>query len=329
MYKKVYIINPSKSVLKAKVKNLDRSKAKGAETMAKKKASKKASKKISKAVKKAKLKVAIRKASRTLKALHSKAKTVGLPITEPLKKYRVHSYRGRKVAVPKSRFVLRYHAKAAAGGIKKSFRPRLYISKGRVYASPLSDASQHYTVNPGKATMRRRKSKLPAFLRKHSKRRKSYRRNPVNIKSLASKGNLITAASIGGGFILGAKATKFITKVPFLSDGMGRKFAGLIHILLGGAIAGMAKKDLVKKVGMGFMGAGVYDLVSRNVPQIGISPMEGVDLDMDGDYALVGETSDVSGDYALVGETSDVGAGDVVLVGEDDFMGDDSVFASI
>lgn len=342
MYAKVYIINPAHSTTKgpttSKVKvRRSKSKKQGAATMAKAKAKARKHKAKTKAAKKKAvqktLRKAIKKANRTLAILRTKAATVGLPITE--KNYRPHASRKRKSPVPRSRFMRRLEAKRGAGGLKKSFRPRLYIYKGRVYGSPLSDADMEYRVNPRKGSMRRkrrRSSKLPAFLRgrKNPSRRRRYRRNPMNIKSVASKGNFITAVAIGGGFIVGIKATKFITKIPFLSDGWGRRLAGIAHVLLGGAAMGLAKKDAIKKVGMGIMGAGFYDLASRNIPQIGLMPLEGVDLDIAGDYALVGETADVAGDYALVGETADVSGDDVVMVGDDDdMMGDDGIFARL
>jgi hypothetical protein len=106
--------------------------------------------------------------------------------------------------------------------------------------------------------------------------------------------NLIDVAAVAGGFIGGVKATKLITTPQFLATGMGRKFAGLVHVAIGFVLSGMARQPALKKAGMGFAAAGVYDILTQNfAAQLRLMPMSGVDLEMGTD---IGPGMEVVGD---------------------------------
>lgn len=162
-----------------------------------------------------------------------------------------------------------------------------------------------YRRNPAPKRRRRR-----TVARRRTYKRRSYRRNPTKILKAFSQDNIINIASLGVGFIGGIKAQKFVNNVEALAN--FRRFTGAIPFVLGFFLAARAKKKSVQNVGAGLSLSGLYDLVSQNIPQIGLSPVEGVDLDdYDEDY---GTAIDVDGTAIdLEGEDDDD-----ILVGEDD-----------
>lgn len=183
----------------------------------------------------------------------------------------------------------------------KFFRPKLMVSGGKVYASPQSGGS--YTVNPRRMYMKRKRKKA-------SKSRRRYRRNPAGrgiIKQAFSRKHIIGIASLGVGFVGGIKAQKYINNMEALMR--FRRFTGLIPFILGTVLAVRAKNDAVKSVGAGLSLSGLYDLATQNIPQLQLSPVEGVDLDDDSAY---GTAIDVDG------TAIDVEGDEDVLVGEDD-----------
>lgn len=148
------------------------------------------------------------------------------------------------------------------------------------------------------------------------------------IKGAFGKQHIIEIVSLGVGYVGGIKAQKFINGVEALAN--YRRFTGVIPFVLGAILATKSKKSSVKSVGAGISLSGLYDLVTQNVPQIGLSPVEGVDLDDDSMYGTAldmdGNTIDMDGDdMDLVGNQNEF------VVGEDDYvMGDsDSPYAMI
>ena len=136
------------------------------------------------------------------------------------------------------------------------------------------------------------------------------------MKQAFSKKHLINITSLGVGFVGGIKAQKFINDVEALAS--FRKFTGVIPFLLGTVLAVKSRSEAVKSVGAGISLSGLYDLVTQNVPQIGLTPVEGVDLD---DTSYYGTAIDVDGtaidmegeDIDVVGEYDED-----IVVGEDD-----------
>lgn len=170
--------------------------------------------------------------------------------------------------------------------------------------------------NPGPVILGGNPFRLGRRLRRG---RRSYRRmNPAaalsmrSIKGAFSMPNLVNVAGITGGFVLGVKATQFIVKPAFMKN--MRRFAGAVHVLAGFIIGAMGRKPLMKSLGLGFASAGIYDLVTQNVPQLKLSPVSGVDLDS-------GE--DMSG--ADVIDISGADAGEIEVVGAD--LNDDDAYA--
>jgi len=240
--------------------------------------------------------------------------------------YKKHTGRFPKTRVAMKAYQMRSRAKSSAGGIRHSFRPRLYIQGGQVFASPLSDARPTgYAINPSRRNKMRHMS-LFRGIHGSPFRTKKYHRNPSALKAILSKDNIMSTVGIAGGFIAGVKGGKFIyTKVPSAF----RKFAGLITFGLGTVIALKVRNNILKKAGMGVAVSGLYDLITQNIPQLGLMPIAGIDLDMPHTPNFVGATFDLEGETQLVGgETFNV-AGETVLVGGEEEMDGEGVYASL
>lgn len=147
-----------------------------------------------------------------------------------------------------------------------------------------------------------RRTRMSRRMRRHvARRRRSYRRNPAlpNILRAFRMPNLIDVAGVTTGFIVGVKATKFITQPVFMQN--IRRFAGFVHIAIGFVLAGMGRQAFIKRMGAGFAAAGMYDLITQNIPQLALSPMEGVDLELgqdippDNTLEVVGDNMEVVG----------------------------------
>lgn len=162
-----------------------------------------------------------------------------------------------------------------------------------------------------KKVMRRR------TYRKNPAKRRRYRRNPAGrgiLKSAFNKKHMVNILSLGVGFVGGIKAQKYINDMEFMAN--FRRFSGLIPFVLGTMLGIRGKGEAVKSVGAGLSLSGLYDLVTQNVPQIGLSPVEGVDLE-DNTYGTAldidGTAIDVEGDDTVL-----VGDDDLEMVGESD-----------
>lgn len=235
--------------------------------------------------------------------------------------YKSHRARFPRTRVAERSFAARNFAKMRRGGLSGSYRPRLYIEGGKVFASPLSDTSlRGYRVNPRRHAMRHM-----TLFRSHRRR---YRHNPAALRAVMSKDNLFSVVGITGGFIAGVKGGKFIySKVPAAM----RRFAGLITFALGTIIAVKVRNNLLKKAGVGVAASGVYDLLSQNIPALGLMPIAGIDLSMPHTPRYAGEDYDIKGDTQLIGneqdgDTIDV-SGETVLVGDE--QDGDGVYANI
>lgn len=205
----------------------------------------------------------------------------------------------------------RYGTNKSTGHQVRYFRPKLMVDvkTGKVYASPLAGGS--YLVNPKrKKIMKRRRKSITRFFAKKA-RRKAYRRNPIAIKKVISKQNLMTVATLGIGFVGGIKAHKYINNMSFLAD--YRRFTGLIPFVIGTLVALKGKKQSIKNIGAGVSLAGFYDLITQNVPQLKLAPVEGVDIEDNYSGTVVdvnGQVVDLQGQDVVVGEDT--------VVGEDD-----------
>lgn len=173
-----------------------------------------------------------------------------------------------------------------------------------------------YRRNPVRRVKRRTRRRRITAVR----RRRTYRRNPSRtrglLKTAFSRKHVINILSLGVGFVGGIKAQKYINGVEAFMN--FRRWTGLIPFILGTIVAVRGKSEAVKSVGAGLSLSGMYDLVTQNIPQIGLAPVEGVDLD---DTMYQGTAIDLEGTNAI-----DLEGEDDVMVGDHDdidVVGDD------
>lgn len=176
-----------------------------------------------------------------------------------------------------------------------------------------------YIINPTKGrklklggpNMAKRKRRKASRTRSVSKRK--YRRNPGGrglLKQAFNRKHIVNIASLGIGFVGGIKAQKYINQLDALVS--YRRFTGLIPFILGTIIGVKGRREAIKSIGAGLSLSGLYDLVTQNVPQIGLSPVEGVDLD---DDMYTGTAIDLDGQVIDVDGDDD----ETIVVGENDY----------
>lgn len=154
---------------------------------------------------------------------------------------------------------------------------------------------------------------------KHRRHHKRHRRNPSpKLKAILQPHNFLSIAAVAGGLVGGAKLQNMVFAMPMFPASV-RRFGGLLTFVAGTVITLGAKKDVVKKLGMGVSAAGIYDVFAQNIPQLALKPL-GTSFDLSGKDYLVG------GNVQLVGGTTiDMAGGDMTeLVGED---ADDRIYA--
>ena len=111
------------------------------------------------------------------------------------------------------------------------------------------------------------------FRSHHRGRRSFMRRNPFRAKDLISARYLTGVLVIGGGIAAGFMALPITARLMGLLKVDTVKFGnwfGLGNIVLGGTLAMFLKRRELKEVGLIIAGVGVYDLISRNAPMLGL-----------------------------------------------------------
>lgn len=121
-----------------------------------------------------------------------------------------------------------------------------------------------------KGWKRPKRSHIKKAFRVNPKRRRRARRNPkLSLKSILSKQNLMQMTAVAGGLTVGFLGIPMLLKIA-PSLGANRKYLGGANIAVGLLLAGMGKKSYVKTAGMTMAAVGLYDLVSQNVPTLGL-----------------------------------------------------------
>lgn len=110
---------------------------------------------------------------------------------------------------------------------------------------------------------------------RHRRRgRRHFRHNPFRVKQLISKKYLMGTLVLGGGIAVGFLAMPVVSKLAsMLKLDAHRKYFGLGHVVIGGALAMMMKRRALKELGLVIAGVGVYDLIASNVPMLGLPPI--------------------------------------------------------
>lgn len=139
---------------------------------------------------------------------------------------------------------------------------------------PIVIRTAHAWRRPKRSRLFRRATRInPRRSRRYGRR--SYRRNPLGLPKLPF--NLQNVAfgglKIAGGIAIGMLGMPLIVKhiAPMVDKtGQYRKFYGLVHVVLGAVAAATIRKQIVKEIALTVAGVGVYDLISQNLPMLGL-----------------------------------------------------------
>lgn len=148
-----------------------------------------------------------------------------------------------------------------------------------------------------------------------SKSKKLGRRRPVRINPfrgsnrVIDKQLLIQGLSVAVGLYGGVQVQKWLNRQPAVSPNM-LKYTGLANIALGTLLALKAKKSTIKSAGVGIVASGIWDLISKNLTGVGLTPLVG--LDVSGEEELLGYTND-----ELLGENEVVDVNGLDVSGEE------------
>lgn len=83
---------------------------------------------------------------------------------------------------------------------------------------------------------------------------------------------------IGGGIVAGFLAMPLVTRLAnMLKLGAYRPYFGIGHVVLGGAVAMLAKQRMLKELGLVIAGVGAYDLIASNVPMLSLPTVSATD----------------------------------------------------
>ena len=153
---------------------------------------------------------------------------------------------------------------------------RRKVSRRRVARKPVRRRVSRRRVK--RAVSRRRNA--PLSLRRRNpgakrRRRRSYRmrRNPALPKMFRfmNKNFLMRSTGIAGGVAGGYLAMPLWMKLlPESVTSTNRRFLGILNIVLGGVIFTMSKKTFGRDLGMSLSGTGVYDLLAKMIPDLGL-----------------------------------------------------------
>jgi len=156
---------------------------------------------------------------------------------------------------------------------------------------------------------RRRRSRAkrnPVFFNKRRRHRMKRRRNPaLSVKSILNRQFIMASLLAAGGFAIGIKTSAMIAKLPGVS--MLGRFSGVAQVIVGSIVAMYARQAQLKALAGGFAAAGAYDLLAKNIPQLALPSLQGVDLMGDEGIDVVGDFDE--GQYLT---------GGVDLEGDDD-----------
>lgn len=107
----------------------------------------------------------------------------------------------------------------------------------------------------------------------YKRRRYTRRRNPnmPRMFRFLNQKFLTRAAGIGGGVAAGYIAMPLWVQImPETFTGNYRRFYGLLNVLLGGLIATNSKRGIGRDIGATLAGTGVYDLIVKFLPDLGL-----------------------------------------------------------
>jgi hypothetical protein len=140
----------------------------------------------------------------------------------------------------------------------------------------------------------------------YKKRRYTRRRNPGMPKMFRflNRRFLMRSASFGGGLAAGYVAMPLYVRflpAPFTAN--YRRFYGALNLLLGGMIFTASKRSAGRNIGSAIAGTGVYDLVAKLLPDLGLPALPNSSAMIEGMLPEETDTEAVSANFnpALMG----------------------------
>jgi len=138
-----------------------------------------------------------------------------------------------------------------------------------------------------------------------------YRRNPMPKLPFNLANVAVGSLKIAGGIAVGYMGIPVICKFlsPIIDKTMQyRRYYGLLHVVAGAAVASLIRQRIVKEIALTVAGVGVYDLISQNIPQLGLPRLPETSMHLGYDYApALGASymgsSELSDDIAYGGDS--------------------------
>lgn len=138
---------------------------------------------------------------------------------------------------------------------------------------------------------------------------------------------VVGGAKIAGGIVIGFLGMPLICKyMPADLTTKYRRYYGLLHVVAGAVAATFVKKAIVKEMALIVAGTGLYDLIARNIPQLGLkglpstTPLLGGPVDGEEEPGIIGMDADyapaLGASYQAMGAS--YGADDISYGGDDD-----------
>ena len=140
------------------------------------------------------------------------------------------------------------------------------------------------------------------FRRRRSRRR--YRRNPNGIgrslKQAFSRQWIMRSLTIGGGIASGMIGMPLVYKmVPSQYRIQARPYLGLVHVVIGSLLASFVKNRNAREIGVILAGTGVYDLIAKNIPDLGLPTLPETNLLIDKFLPTPASAAAVSSSYNI------------------------------
>lgn len=132
------------------------------------------------------------------------------------------------------------------------------------------------------ARRRRRNAPYRALRRNpgysYKRKRRSYRRrkNPSKMFNFLNQRFLMRSAAVAGGVAGGYIAMPlWVMLLPAELTQTNRRFYGVLNVLLGGMVLSFSKRRAGRDIGTAIAGTGVYDLIAKMLPDLGLPALPG------------------------------------------------------
>lgn len=133
----------------------------------------------------------------------------------------------------------------------------------------------------------------------YKRKRRTYRRrsNPSKMFGFLNQRFLVRSASVAGGVAGGYIAMPlWVMMLPSGLTQTNRRFYGLLNVMLGGLVMSFSKRRAGRDIGTAIAGTGVYDLIAKMLPDLGLPALPGSSPLLEG-LTPKGDEEPVSANY--------------------------------